>query len=88
MCLFHLSNNYQMLYLHLHLHFCQATDSESSQKTDVTQPASQTSEVSGSEDGGQVSLSPFNPPSAQVQPAASGGEPSAEGDEGDVVMCV
>ena len=70
---------------HVHLHHHQVTDSENSQKTDVTQPASQPSEASGSEDGGPKPSSLFTLGSAQVQTAASEGDASTEVDEGEMV---
>ena len=70
--------------MHLHHHH-QVTDSENSQKTDVTQPASQPSEASGSEDGGPKPSSLFTLGSAQVQTASSEGDASAEVDEGEMV---
>ena len=73
--------------IHGHLHHHQVTDSENSQKTDVTQPASQPSEASGSEDGGPKPSSLFNLGTAQVQTVASEGDVSAEVDEGEMV-CV
>ena len=74
---------------HVHLlHHHQVTDSENSQKTDVTQPASQPSEASGSEDGGPKPSSLFNLGSAQVQTAASEGDASTEVDEGEMVCTV
>ena len=74
---------------HVHLHHHQVTDSENSQKTDVTQPASQPSEASGSEDGAPKPSSLFTLGSAQVQTAASEGDASAEVDEGEMVWgCV
>lgn len=72
-------------------HPYQMTDSESSQKTDVTQPASQPSEASGSEEGGPKPSTLFNVGSAQVQTVASEGGTSAEVDEGEIIcvyMCV
>ena len=72
---------------HMHLHYHQVTDSENSKKTDVTQPASQPSEASGSEDGGPKPSSLFNLGTAQVQTAVSEGDASAEVDEGEMV-CV
>ena len=68
----------------VHLHHHQVADSENSQKTDVTQPASQPSEASGSEDCGPKPSSLFTLGSAQVQTSASEGDASAEVDEGEM----